>query len=187
MLLQSWEAMQDDKATAATPMDAAPTALQDTSDVTGSKDRTPVSVSMEAGQPSSPSSMAGNATMPGVPPPLAPPTHRVQEGPSTDKPVEVMAMASLEQGGPPAKVSRAPPPPPPGNISAALRAKKAACKLKRSTQMGTLYRHLRDRVEGSGCTHGGKGQARKKARTPGGSKSDAGLGMADALAEMTKR
>ncbi|KAF8779470.1 hypothetical protein HU200_002608 [Digitaria exilis] len=35
MLLQSWEAMQDDKATAATvtPMDAAPTALQDTADV----------------------------------------------------------------------------------------------------------------------------------------------------------
>nr|CAB3448258.1 unnamed protein product [Digitaria exilis] len=167
MLLQSWEAMQDDKATAATvtPMDAAPTALQDTADVTGSKNDSAVSVSMETGQPSSPSSMVSNATMPSVPPPLPPP--------------------SLVQEGSPAKVSRAPPPPPPGNISAALRAKKAACKLRRSTQMGTLYRHLRDRVEGSGCTHGGKAQAKNK--TPGGHKSNAGLGMADALAEMTKR
>ncbi|KAF8779469.1 hypothetical protein HU200_002607 [Digitaria exilis] len=120
---------------------------------------------METGQPSSPSSMVSNATMPSVPPPLPPP--------------------SLVQEGSPAKVSRAPPPPPPGNISAALRAKKAACKLRRSTQMGTLYRHLRDRVEGSGCTHGGKAQAKNK--TPGGHKSNAGLGMADALAEMTKR
>jgi hypothetical protein len=49
------------------------------------------------------------------------------------------------------------------------------------------YRHLRDRVEGS-CAHGGKAQARKKPRTPGGPKGgDTGQGMADALAEMTKR
>jgi len=53
--------------------------------------------------------------------------------------------------------------------------------------MGTLYRHLRDRVEGP-CTHGGgKRQAGNKPRTPGGSKGEAGQGMADALAEMTKR
>nr|XP_034595176.1 uncharacterized protein At4g04980-like [Setaria viridis] len=120
---------------------------------------------------------------------------RVQQGPSADKPVEAVASASppppppppsVEQGWPPAKVSRAPPPPPPGNISAALRAKGAAGKLKRSAQMGTLYRHLRDRVEGS-CAHGGKAQASKKPRTPGGPKGNAGQGMADALAEMTKR
>ncbi|CAN6245706.1 unnamed protein product [Urochloa humidicola] len=202
MLLQSWEAMQDDKATvpsmdAQPPEEAAPTAQQDTGVVNGIKDDSAASVSMEAGQPnSSPSFMDSNATVPSVPPPPLP-ARIEQEEPSTDeKPVEILAVASasslprppsLEQGGPPgSKVSRAPPPPPPGNIAAALRAKKAACKLKRSTQMGTLYRHLRDRVEGS-CTHGGKAQARKKGRTPGGPKSGAGQGMADALAEMTKR
>ncbi|CAO2047117.1 unnamed protein product [Urochloa humidicola] len=200
MLLHSWEAMQDDKATAPSmdaqpPEEAAPTAQQDMAGVNCSNDDSAISVSMEGGQPSSPSSMDGNATMPSVPPPLLP-VHIEQEGPSTDKPVEAVAVAStssplrppsLEQGEPPgSKVSRAPPPPPPGNIAAVLRAKKAACKLKRSTQMGTLYRHLRDRVEGS-CTHGGKAQARKKGRTLGGPKSGAGQGMADALAEMTKR
>ncbi|PAN08807.1 hypothetical protein PAHAL_1G437200 [Panicum hallii] len=195
MLLQSLEAMQqDDNASPAvvSPPDAqpakvaAPTAQQDTVDV----DDSAISVSMEAGQPSSPSSMDGNAAVPSVLPPPPPPLpangDRVQGGPSTDKPAEVVASASSPpQGGPPANVSRAPPPPPPGNISAALRAKKAG-KLKRSTQMGTLYRHLRDRVEGP-CAHGGKRQTGNKPRTPGGSKSEAGQGMADALAEMTKR
>lgn len=98
------------------------------------------------------------------------------------------------QGGPPApppaaaKVSPAPPPPP-GSISAAVRGKKAASKLKRSTQMGSLYRRLRDRVEGSGSTHGDRmRQNRKRPRTVGASKSDAGgQGMAEALAEMAKR
>ncbi|RLN07945.1 hypothetical protein C2845_PM11G22600 [Panicum miliaceum] len=191
MLLQSWEAMQQDDnaspAVASTPdaqpaKVAAPTAQQHTVDV----DASAISASMEAGQPSSSSSMDGIAAVPSVPPP--PPVHgdRVQGGPSTDKPAEVVASASSPpQGGPPGNVSRAPPPPPPGNISAALRAKKAG-KLKRSTQMGTLYRHLRDRVEGP-CAHGGKRQTGNKPRTPGGSKSEAGQGMADALAEMTKR
>ncbi|XP_022684694.1 uncharacterized protein At4g04980-like [Setaria italica] len=203
MLLQSWEAMQDDNAspalvspTDAQPADeAAPTAQQGTVDVGDSA----ISLSMEAGQPSPSSSMDGNAAVPSLlaPPPLPAHRDRVQQGPSADKPVEALASASppppppppppsVEQEGPPAKVSRAPPPPPPGNISAALRAKRAAGKLKRSAQMGTLYRHLRDRVEGS-CAHGGKAQARKKPRTPGGPKGDAGQGMADALAEMTKR
>jgi len=198
MLLQSWEeAMQDDNASpaVASPPDAqpakvaAPTAQQDTVDVDGSA----ISPSMEAGgQPSLPSSMDGNAAAPSVLPTPTPPLpahgDRVQGGPSTDKPAEVVASASSPpQGAPPANVSRAPPPPPPGSISAALRAKKTAGKLKRSAQMGTLYRHLRDRVEGP-CTHGGgKRQAGNKPRTPGGSKGEAGQGMADALAEMTKR
>ncbi|CAL4885870.1 unnamed protein product [Urochloa decumbens] len=203
MLLQSWDSLQYDKATVATvpsmdaqpPQEAAPTAELDTADISGSKNESAVSVSMEAGQPCSPSSMDGNATVPSVRLPALP--AHIEQGPSADKAVGAVVVASasspprppsLEQGGPPviAKVSRAPPPPPAGNIAAALRAKKAACKLKRSTQMGTLYRHLRDRVEGS-CTHGGKAQARKKGRTPGGPKSGAGQGMADALAEMTKR
>ncbi|WVZ73225.1 hypothetical protein U9M48_021561 [Paspalum notatum var. saurae] len=223
MLLQSWEAMEDDNAaTAVVP--PPPTGAQHPeaelathhdmasfSFKSGKEGSSASCVSTEAGQRTSPSSMDsktksmqppvqdGNDTLPlSSSPPLSPPEHRarVQEGaPSTGKPVEVAASASpppppppLEQGGPPAKVSRAPPPPPPGNIAAALRAKKAASKLKRSTQMGSLYRHLRDRVEGSGCTHAGKRQTGKRPRAPGGAKSDAGQqGMADALAEMTKR
>jgi hypothetical protein len=71
---------------------------------------------------------------------------------------------------------------------AVMRAKRSASKLKRSTQMGSLYRHLRDRVEGSGVTHGSKRQQGKKAKVPPMTKqSDAGQGMANALAEMTKR
>ncbi|XP_066319867.1 uncharacterized protein [Miscanthus floridulus] len=117
--------------------------------------------------------------------------------PSTDEPGRAVPDAappppSEVQGGPPAlpaaKVSPAPPPPPPGSISAAVRAKRAATKLKRSTQMGSLYRRLRDRVEGSGSTHGGKRrQNGKRPRRAGAPKSDTGQGMADALAEMTKR
>jgi Wiskott-Aldrich syndrome protein len=55
--------------------------------------------------------------------------------------------------------------------------------------MCSLYRRLRDRVEGSGSTHGGKRpQNGKRLRTAVAPKSDAGgQGMADALAEMTKR
>ncbi|KAJ1281512.1 hypothetical protein BS78_04G311700 [Paspalum vaginatum] len=217
MLLQSWEAMEDDNAATAVvppPPTGAPhpeAELATQHDMAsfsfeGGKEGSASCVSTEPGLRSSPPSMDsksmqppvqdGNGTLP-IPnaplsssPPLPLTAHRgrVQEGAPS---FEVAASASpppLEQGGPPAKVSRAPPPPPPGNIAAALRAKKAASKLKRSTQMGSLYRHLRDRVEGSGCTHGGKRQTGKKPRAPGGSKSDAGQqGMADALAEMTKR
>ena len=92
---------------------------------------------------------------------------------------------SVVQGAPPAAKVKSTPP---GSISAAVRAKRAATKLKRSTQMGSLYRRLRDRVEGSGSTHGGKRrQNGKRPRRAGAPKSDTGQGMADALAEMTKR
>nr|TKW42139.1 hypothetical protein SEVIR_1G363901v2 [Setaria viridis] len=76
MLLQLWEAMQDDNAspalvspTDAQPADeAAPTAQQGTVDVGDSA----ISLSMEAGQPSPSSSMDGNAAVPSLlaPPPL---------------------------------------------------------------------------------------------------------------------
>ncbi|KMT04318.1 hypothetical protein BVRB_8g183930 [Beta vulgaris subsp. vulgaris] len=73
------------------------------------------------------------------------------------------------------------PPPPPGGRS--LRAKNTT-KLKRSSHMGSLYRTLKGKVEGSSLT--GKSSQGKKA---GGSNASAGGGqsMADALAEMTKR
>ncbi|KAK8514023.1 hypothetical protein V6N13_062928 [Hibiscus sabdariffa] len=76
----------------------------------------------------------------------------------------------------------APPPPAPG----ALRFKKANTKLKRSSHMGNLYRNLKGKVEGfpkrsSSASNGRKGGG---AAASGGNGKQ---GMADALAEMTKR
>lgn len=75
------------------------------------------------------------------------------------------------------------PPPPPGLAGAKnLRPKKAMTKLKRSSQMGNLYRLLKGKVEGSSLD--GKSSGRKgKVGAASGEKK----GMADALAEMTKR
>ncbi|KAF8409313.1 hypothetical protein HHK36_005387 [Tetracentron sinense] len=76
-----------------------------------------------------------------------------------------------------------PPPPPPLSATKALRPKKANTKLKRSTNMGNLYRLLKGKVEGSNLdgksSHGRKSQVGGSA---GGKQS-----MSDALAEMTKR
>ncbi|XP_073030503.1 uncharacterized protein [Primulina eburnea] len=75
------------------------------------------------------------------------------------------------------------PPPPPGLACAKnLRPKKAVTKLKRSSQMGNLYRLLKGKVEGSSLD--GKSSA-KKAKV--GAASGGKQGMADALAEITKR
>ncbi|KAF8413919.1 hypothetical protein HHK36_001915 [Tetracentron sinense] len=77
----------------------------------------------------------------------------------------------------------APPPPPPLAVAKALRAKKANTKLKRSTHMGNMYRILKGKVEGSSLD--GKSSNVRKSQTKG---SEGGKqGMADALAEMTKR
>ncbi|CAD6253669.1 unnamed protein product [Miscanthus lutarioriparius] len=202
MLLQSWEAMQDGHAAAvvqptvvAQPSEAAPTtASRDTTPVSTSMEGSTTSASLEAGQPSmdSPSPNGStqplvqdsNAIVPNVPPPLPAHRDRFQEVPSTDEAGRAVPDApppppSVVQGAPPAaKVKSAPP----GSISAAVRAKRAATKLKRSSQMGSL-------VEGSGSTHGGKRrQNGKRLRTACAPKSDAGgQNMADALAEMTKR
>lgn len=77
----------------------------------------------------------------------------------------------------------APPPPPPGGAFRSLRPKKASTKLKRSQQLGNLYRTLKGKVEGSNqnlkSAHGRKGGT--------GSSTGGKQGMADALAEMTKR
>ncbi|KAL2495043.1 hypothetical protein Fot_38800 [Forsythia ovata] len=75
------------------------------------------------------------------------------------------------------------PPPPPGLAGTkALLPKKATTKLRRSSQMGSLYRLLKGKVEGSsldGKLSGRKGKI--------GASAPGKQGMADALAEMTKR
>ncbi|KAK9284763.1 hypothetical protein L1049_023940 [Liquidambar formosana] len=76
----------------------------------------------------------------------------------------------------------APPPPPPLGAAKALRPKKANTKLKRSTHMGNTYRLLKGKVEGSSLN--GKSQGRKSQL---GGASGGKQGMADALAEITKR
>ncbi|XP_020540063.1 uncharacterized protein At4g04980 isoform X2 [Jatropha curcas] len=76
----------------------------------------------------------------------------------------------------------APPPPPPLGMAKALRAKKQT-KLKRSSHMGHLYRLLRGKVEG--CHLNGKPHDRKRPKVGG--SAGGKHGMADALAEMTKR
>ncbi|KAI3710303.1 hypothetical protein L2E82_40081 [Cichorium intybus] len=79
----------------------------------------------------------------------------------------------------------APPPPPVGGNGKLL--KKSVSKLKRSSQMGCLYRQLKAKVEGS-SSKGVPGKSpQKKGNKVGASTGNGKQGMADALAEMTKR
>ncbi|KAL1221750.1 hypothetical protein V5N11_026291 [Cardamine amara subsp. amara] len=79
------------------------------------------------------------------------------------------------------------PPAPPGS-GRSLRAKKANSKLKRSAQIANLYWALKGKLEGRGVegktTKSSKGQKTVAEKSP---VKGARSGMADALAEMTKR
>lgn len=77
----------------------------------------------------------------------------------------------------------APPPPPPLGVAKALRPKKATTKLKRSTHMGSMYRLLKGKVEGTGSNE----KVTNGSKTKSGASAGGQQGMADALAEMTKR
>ncbi|KAG6392221.1 hypothetical protein SASPL_146434 [Salvia splendens] len=129
-----------------------------------------------------------------VPPPPPPPmmTASKGNGPAMPPPPPPPIGSSKGQPPPPplapnGKNSSAPPPPP---GAAGLRLKKAATRLKRSSQIGNLYRTLRGKVEGL-AVHGKS--AGRKAKVGGGGEGGGGAsdggkqGMADALAEMTKR
>ncbi|KAJ8618180.1 hypothetical protein MRB53_014366 [Persea americana] len=112
-----------------------------------------------------------NAVQSLPPMPLVPPKESARQPSAPPPPM------SLSNGS-------APPPPPPLGASKALRPKKANTKLKRSTQMGSLYRLLKRKVEG--CSHNGK-LSNAKMSQAGGSGENKAQGMADALAEITKR
>ncbi|CAN1221867.1 Uncharacterized protein At4g04980 [Linum grandiflorum] len=75
----------------------------------------------------------------------------------------------------------APPPPPPG-AAKLLRPRRGQSKLKRSSQMGNLYRALKGRVEGGNQIRRQNGK-----ESPNSNNGGRKLGMADALAEITKR
>ncbi|KAK6917505.1 hypothetical protein RJ641_018256 [Dillenia turbinata] len=77
----------------------------------------------------------------------------------------------------------APPPPPPG-AGRNLRA-RATTKLKRSSHMGNMYRVLKGKLEGSALD--GKTSGGKKSQIGAGAPAGGQQGMADALAEITKR
>ncbi|KAM3251640.1 hypothetical protein P3L10_005710 [Capsicum annuum] len=127
-----------------------------------------------------PSTFAPAAPQPPPPPPPPPPP--------------VLNSSGNAEGSRPAPLSAKPsgaplpPPPPPPGFAAArnLGPSKAATKLKRSSQMGSLYQLLKGKVEGSsldGKSNGRKGKGCAAASAPAGGKQ----GMADVLAEMTKR
>ncbi|KAI3937047.1 hypothetical protein MKX01_015262 [Papaver californicum] len=107
-----------------------------------------------------------------APPPPPPPMLQAKGSAAAAPPPPPMLQA---KGG-------APPPPPLLGVSKALRPKKANTKLKRSTNMGNLYRLLKGKVEGSSLD-GKLSNGKKNIGGSGGSKQS----MADALAEMTKR
>ncbi|PHT56059.1 hypothetical protein CQW23_04545 [Capsicum baccatum] len=148
-----------------------------------------------------PSTFAPAAPQP-PPPPPPPPVLNSSGNAEGSRPAPLSAKPSAPAPPPPPMTSNgrmpappppmpmgkgAAPPPPPGFAAAKnLGPRKAASKLKRSSQMRSLYQLLKGKVEGSsldGKSNGRKGKGCAAASAPAGGKQ----GMADALAEMTKR
>ncbi|XP_010418057.2 PREDICTED: uncharacterized protein At4g04980-like [Camelina sativa] len=130
--------------------------------------------------PPPPMPLANGAGPPPPPPPMAKSTGAAGPPPSPPR----MGMANGAAGPPPPPGAAGPPPPP--GAARSLRPKKAATKLKRSTQLGNLYRILKGKVEGrdpAAKTGGGGGRKAGTGSAPAGGKQ----GMADALAEITKK
>ncbi|CAH8390268.1 unnamed protein product [Eruca vesicaria subsp. sativa] len=141
-----------------------------------------------------------NRTGDGGPPPPLPPMPQAN-GTAPSPPPPPMANGAAPLTPPPRMVNVAAPPPPPPRMGVSsgaagpppppgaarsLRSKKAATKLKRSTQLGNLYRILKGKVEGhdpEARTGGGSGRKAGAGSAPAGGKQ----GMADALAEITKK
>ncbi|MQM04914.1 hypothetical protein Taro_037719 [Colocasia esculenta] len=130
-----------------------------------------------------------------LPPPPPPPDEGSEQLPRPAQEPQTKGSPPLPPPPPPAKGSEQspiprtppsiPPPPPPAGVAKALRAKKSATKLKRSTHMGNLYRLLKGKVEGS-VLNGQPSHGRRN-QIGNGSGAKKGQGMDDALAEMTKR
>ncbi|KAG7012417.1 hypothetical protein SDJN02_25169 [Cucurbita argyrosperma subsp. argyrosperma] len=114
-------------------------------------------------------SLQGGAALAPPPPPMAP---------SKGGGAALAPPPPMPQGG-----GMGAPPPPPGGAARSLRSKKAVTRLKRSHQLGNLYRTLKGKVEGSNQNLRGSGGKKGS----GGSSAGGKQGMADALAEMTKR
>ncbi|KAJ9168891.1 hypothetical protein P3X46_020370 [Hevea brasiliensis] len=129
--------------------------------------------------PSPPHPLMKSGTVTGALPPPPPPMISSKGSmplPPPPPPPPPPPMAQANGAAPP------PPPPPPGTTRC-LRPKKAQTKLRRSNQMCNLYRFLKGKVEG------GNQNIRSAIGRKGSAPSSNGgkQGMADALAEMTKR
>ncbi|XP_049402275.1 uncharacterized protein LOC125866035 [Solanum stenotomum] len=116
-----------------------------------------------------------NVISPPPPPPIGP------KG-MTPPPPPMASNGAVPAPPPPMPKGKGPAPPPPIGFIGVLRVKRAATKLKRSTQMGNLYRLLKLQVEGSSLDSTSHHKMGKVGASAGGKQ-----GMADALAEMTKR
>ncbi|CAD5312380.1 unnamed protein product [Arabidopsis thaliana] len=80
----------------------------------------------------------------------------------------------------------APPPPPPG-ARGGLGAKKVTSKLKRSTHLGALFRFLKGKLEGKNPEVRSRGAGGGSKGASGSAPASGKQGMADALAEITKK
>ncbi|TKY71664.1 hypothetical protein E2542_SST00396 [Spatholobus suberectus] len=124
-----------------------------------------------------------NMAMPPPPPlPLSSSSLPTPAAPPPPVPFKARSVPAPPPPVPRGNGAAAPPPPPPG-AGRSLRP-KATTKLKRSTQLGNLYRTLKGKVEGSSLK--GKSSGGRTGAIGGGS-TGGKQGMADALAEMTKR
>ncbi|CAN1221863.1 Uncharacterized protein At4g04980 [Linum grandiflorum] len=118
------------------------------------------------------------------PPPPAATTIEENERPSSSSPLSLHipdTVQAVPPPPPPLQNGPAPPPPPPG-AAKLLRPRRGQSKLKRSSQMGNLYRALKGRVEGGNQIRRQNGK-----ESPNSNNGGRKLGMADALAEITKR
>ncbi|KAI3718876.1 hypothetical protein L6452_19761 [Arctium lappa] len=130
--------------------------------------------------PPPPPTVSGDATIRGLTPP---PPSLGKPGPPPPPPPAAMTPRSIPS--PPIQQGKGgAPPSPPTTGGTRLRA-KSTTKLKRSSQMGSLYRLLKGKVEGSSLD--GKSLKRNSSKVGAASGGNGKLGMADALAEMTKR
>ncbi|XP_016481641.2 uncharacterized protein LOC107802627 [Nicotiana tabacum] len=146
--------------------------------------------------PPPPPMTSGNGAAPPPPPPpmgskvIAPPPPPPPMGSKVTAPAPppppVTSNGRMPAPPPPMPMGKgAAPPPPPGFAGVRnLGPRKAATKLKRSSQMGNLYRLLKGKVEGSSLDGKAKG---RKGKVGGAAPTGGKQGMADALAEMTKR
>ncbi|CAN1284223.1 Uncharacterized protein At4g04980 [Linum perenne] len=136
--------------------------------------------------PPSGSSSKGPAPPPPPPgssskgPPPPPPLGSSSKGPPPPPPPG-SASKGPAPPPPPGSASKGPPPPP--GVGKMLWPRKGQSKLKRSSQMGNLYRALKGKVEGGNPTRAKNGRASPNSGNNNGGKQ----GMADALAEITKR
>ncbi|KAJ6402045.1 hypothetical protein OIU84_014173 [Salix udensis] len=135
--------------------------------------------------PPPPRMLSGTRTAAPKPPPPPPQTSTARNAPPPPPPLMISSKGTMPFPPPPPVPlgnGAAPPPPPPG-AARSLRPKKAQTKLKRSSQMGTLYRVLKGKLEGGNqLTKSPSGRKGPASSSAGGKQ-----GMADALAEITKR